>query len=359
MKKKVLFVSAFHPGASGKIGAGEAICGDSLRSFLEQGYDVDVVVNSPASQCENKVLKELCNSYEVLVVNKTSYFYNVLHNFKYFSFLAPWFYTRLSKELIQKVTFMLAKDQYDIIWLDFPSVLGLVKHIKHSNIHYFSHDVVFQRISRTHLKKALFPCVKAHEVGLFSKINAIVAMSDKDKQLILNTGFQGDVSIVELGKQKVGEVFNTTPIEDIVNQFENKTNLVFFGNMQRSENHWSIVWFIFFVFLNLVKKKKNLHLWVLGLAPRRSLRLFNRISRNIHIVGPVNDPTLAFQKAELNIAPLLYGAGVKIKVLQILDAGARVIATPVGAEGVEANDKLIVVDKKDFGNKILEFLEAK
>ncbi|WP_312687693.1 glycosyltransferase [Kosakonia sp.] len=357
--KKILFVSAFHPGANGKIGAGEAICGDSLRRFVEQGYQVDVVVNSPTSQCENEELTKLCNSYNVIAADKISYFTSIISNIEKMSFLAPWFYTRVSGKLISIVNGMLEKNEYDIVWLDFPSVLGLANHIKHKNIHYFAHDVVFQRIARTHLKKMIFPFVRAHETRLFSKVHAIVAMSEKDKQLIRETNFQGDISVVELGKQRVGQVFNNTAIEDVVKLFENKNNLVFFGNMQRSENHWSIVWFILFVFPQIIKKKKDVHLWVLGLAPRMTLRLLGAFRKNIHVVGPVSDPTLAFQKAELNIAPLLYGAGVKIKVLQILDAGANVVATPVGAEGVKNCDKLYVVDKKEFGSKILELLDAK
>jgi len=359
MKKKVLFISAFHPGARGKIGAGEAISGDSLRSFLKQGYYVDVVVNSPTSQSENEELKALCDSYETFDADKVSFLKSIIGNFKNLSFLAPWFYTRVSKGLIAKVKVLLSSEKYEIVWLDFPSVLGLVKHIEHHNIHYFAHDVVFQRINRTHLKRIVFPFVKACELGLLKKVQAIVAMSAKDKRLILEAGYHGEVSIAELGKQKVGQVFNTTSIQDVVKRFDNNTNLVFFGNMQRSENHWSMIWFLLFVFPKLSKKIKNLHVWVLGLSPRKSLELFNVINKKIHIIGPVDDPTLAFQRADLNIAPLLYGAGVKIKVLQILDSGAEVIATPVGAEGIENNEKLFIADKQDFANKISELLERK
>ncbi|EAW2237996.1 mannosyl transferase, partial [Salmonella enterica subsp. enterica] len=47
---KVLFISAFHPGARGSIGAGEAICGDNLKKHVNNGSQVDVIVISPATQ---------------------------------------------------------------------------------------------------------------------------------------------------------------------------------------------------------------------------------------------------------------------------------------------------------------------
>ncbi len=64
---------------------------------------------------------------------------------------------------------------------------------------------------------------------------------------------------------------------------------------------------------------------------------------------------LGFQKADLSVAPLLYGAGVKIKVLQMLEAGATVVATEVGAEGIESHKKLHIVNKTQFGKKYLSF----
>ncbi|ECR7189040.1 mannosyl transferase, partial [Salmonella enterica] len=62
---KVLFISAFHPGARGSIGAGEAICGDNLKKHVNNGSQVDVIVISPATQYENPEIKALCHSYEV------------------------------------------------------------------------------------------------------------------------------------------------------------------------------------------------------------------------------------------------------------------------------------------------------
>ncbi|EAM6307859.1 glycosyltransferase, partial [Salmonella enterica] len=124
-----------------------------------------------------------------------------------------------------------------------------------------------------------------------------------------------------------------------------------------AENHWSIIWFIFFVFLKIRKQNPHIHLWILGLAPRPLLKLIGKCISNVHVAGAVSDPTLAFQKADLSVAPLLYGAGVKIKVLQMLEAGATVVATEVGAEGIESHKKLHIVNKTQFGKKILELLD--
>lgn len=354
---KVLFISAFHPGAIGSIGAGEAICGDNLRKLIAKGYMVDVVVSAPSTQHENADIKKLCRSYELIDANKIGYFLGILRNILNESFIAPWFFTRINNMLIKHIKKSLSQEHYDMVWLDFPSVLGVVNHIKHENIIYFAHDIVCQRTNRSVLKKPISFQISKIEARLFSKLSSIVTMSEKDKQLIEDLKFLGSIEVTALGIQKVGEVYNSVPIENVVSRFDGKFNIVFFGNMKRSENHWSILWFVFFVFLNLMKKKPNIHLWILGLGPRALLKFAGRVVSNVHVIGPVSDPTLAFKQANLSVAPLLYGAGVKIKVLQMLDAGAEVVATPIGAEGIQQHEKLHVVDKSQFGRKILELME--
>lgn len=354
---KVLFISAFHPGAKGTIGAGEAICGDNLKRHIANGSEVDVIVISPPSQYENPEIKKLCHSYELMSADKSDYLRGVLFNLKNRSFLAPWFFTRVSKKLVDRVNKKIKETKYDLIWLDFPSVLGLVKHISHNNIIYFAHDVVSQRTSRSLLKKPINSKVLGIEADLFNSLSSIIAMSSKDRDLINAMKYKGNIEVAKLGIQKVGEVFNSVPIENIISEFGNKKNIIFFGNMKRSENHWSMIWFIFVVFLSLKRKQPNLHLWILGLGPRRLLKLVGSCVAHVHVVGAVSDPTLAFQKADLSVAPLLYGAGVKIKVLQMLDAGAKVVATEVGAEGIQQHKDLYVVDKENIGMKILELLD--
>ncbi|EBQ8303491.1 glycosyltransferase, partial [Salmonella enterica subsp. enterica serovar Anatum] len=259
--------------------------------------------------------------------------------------------------LIKRINNKISHTNYDLVWLDFPSVLGVVKHILHPNIHYFAHDVVSQRTSRSLTKKPINKEIAKVEANLFCKLKKIVAMSHKDKLLLEQMNYKGVIEVADLGVQKVGEVLNCIPIEEVVDKFKDRKNLIFFGYMKRAENHWSIIWFIFFVFLKIRKQNPHIHLWILGLAPRPLLKLIGKCISNVHVAGAVSDPTLAFQKADLSVAPLLYGAGVKIKVLQMLEAGATVVATEVGAEGIESHKKLHIVNKTQFGKKILELLD--
>ncbi len=74
-------------------GAGEAICGDNLKTCKYAGQ-VDVIVISPATQYENPEIKALCQFYEVINVSKKDYLSDTF-NAKYKSLLRQAVFTRV------------------------------------------------------------------------------------------------------------------------------------------------------------------------------------------------------------------------------------------------------------------------
>lgn len=55
----------------------------------------------------------------------------------------------------------------------------------------------------------------------------------------------------------------------------------------------------------------------------------------IDVVGPVPDVRPWLRQARLALAPLRAGGGSRLKILEALEAGRPVVASPVGAEGLE------------------------
>lgn len=87
---KILFISSFHPGGQGEIGAGEAISGDSLKRFLSEGYDVDVYVISPETQRANSEMISRCNKYIVTYTNLKKTLLSIVGNATKGALVAPW-----------------------------------------------------------------------------------------------------------------------------------------------------------------------------------------------------------------------------------------------------------------------------
>jgi glycosyltransferase involved in cell wall biosynthesis len=55
----------------------------------------------------------------------------------------------------------------------------------------------------------------------------------------------------------------------------------------------------------------------------------------IEVTGTVPDVTPYYRRARVAVVPLRAGGGSRLKLLEALDAGRPVVATPIGAEGFD------------------------
>lgn len=79
--------------------------------------------------------------------------------------------------------------------------------------------------------------------------------------------------------------------------------------------------------------------------------------RNVSLVSPVPDMAIEFQKSDLLIAPLRFGAGTRVKILEAMKYGLPIIATEFAVEGLGLDSRIhyISVDSpSDFIESILE-----
>lgn len=355
---KVLFLTSAHPGGHGVIGAGEGISESSLRALVSSGYEVHVLCFAPRNQICNPEVEALCASYTTLAHSPIQSVLAILRGLRWGSLFAPWYFTRVSPGNARAVRSIIARHDIHKVWIDFPSSLAFAPLLPVCTIDYFVHDVVSQRVGREWLLAVLKPLVESTERHLMSFVSRCLVLSEKDSDLMRKLGFSGEIVVSPPKHIKVGSVVNAVPVSAVVAGFAGGLNLVFFGNMGRAANHWSMVFFLLFTYPAIRRAHPRTRLWILGLGPRHLLKLVARWIGGTHVVGAVDDPTQAFAHATLCIAPLRFGAGVKIKVLQMLEAGVRVIATPVGAEGIVASANLVVADEHDFGSAVNACLDA-
>jgi glycosyltransferase involved in cell wall biosynthesis len=355
---RILFITAFHPGGKGLVGAGEAICEDSLRALHASGKAVHVLSLAPQGQVANPGVVGLCESYKTLTQTRGQDFLGVLRGWALGSVFAPWLFARASPRNIRAAREIILRNGIDEVWLDFPSTLAFASHLRELTIDYFVHDVVAQNIERRKLLGILSPLVQKIEGKLLTFIRRCFVLSEKDKDLLQGMGFRGEVLLQPPSRIRVGEVSNALPISQILVEFAGRKNLVFFGDMRRPENHWSIFHFLLFSYPKIRRCRNDVQFWVIGLMPRTMLKLLGRMIPGVRIVGAVDDPYPAFRASSVCVVPLRLGAGVKIKVLQMLDAGAKVVASPVGGEGISPNRNLVVVPYDDIPEAVCRILSS-
>lgn len=108
--------------------------------------------------------------------------------------------------------------------------------------------------------------------------------------------------------------------------------IIFYGAMFREENWKSALWFIDNV-LPLIRET-DIKFKIIGANPNP--KLLSRKDSRVEIAGFVEDISTEISSALCLVAPLVLGAGIKIKVLEALSIGVPVLTNQIGIEGIPA-----------------------
>ena len=114
----------------------------------------------------------------------------------------------------------------------------------------------------------------------------------------------------------------------------NGRDILFFGAMSRPENYLSAIWFIENVMSAL--SDIDIRFIVMGDNPPEQLLAYE--NNRIIITGFVDEPESYFASSLCFVAPLLIGAGIKVKVLEALSSGIPVLTNEIGIEGIPAKN---------------------
>ena len=112
-------------------------------------------------------------------------------------------------------------------------------------------------------------------------------------------------------------------------------DILFFGAMDRPENYLSAIWFIENV-MPLLKDFDGIRFVILGSNPPPALKKYT--GDRIVVTGFVDSIKDYFENSLCFVAPLILGAGIKIKVLEALSSGILVLTNDIGIEGIHAEN---------------------
>ncbi|WP_256973617.1 glycosyltransferase [Nostoc sp. T09] len=317
-----------------------------LENYINTGVNVDVVVI--ANQIEINAATDLVslfgNSLYTYPIKKIDKIISCLTHF-YIPFK---FATRWQNTVLEKLLDLLQNNHYDAIHFEYPHAAVYLDYIKQlislksTKTIISIHDIIFQSFLRKAENNLLFGIEAArlfhYEKSLYSSASELWVLSKKDRN-ILN-------SLFAIPERKI--FIKPPKLSNFIYQVQRhpakieKKSLLFWAAMNRPENEEAILTFINKCFIPLQKQEPKFKLYIVGASP--SKKVLALASQQIIVTGFVEDPTSYFEKAEVGIVPLLQGAGIKLKTLEMLEAGLPVIATSVGSEGVDATGKNLLVN---------------
>ena len=108
----------------------------------------------------------------------------------------------------------------------------------------------------------------------------------------------------------------------------------FIGHMSFPPNVDGAMWLATRVWPRVLAAVPDAELALVGGQPAAAVRRL--ASPTIRVTGRLHDVRPELQRARVALAPLRAGGGTRLKVLEALNAGRPVVATPIGAEGLES-----------------------
>lgn len=269
----------------------------------------------------------------------------------YYGFVYHWKLSKIFKYKQYKIILTVIKKNKiryiycNTVWSFF---YGVLLKIKGMNIFFDDHNVEFLRFKRTGNPMWLF--VFLVEL-LFCKVSdKVICVSEKDKEYLIKYFKLNPkkISVVENPVDKTIFFPNPAVRENIRQKLgfkEGEEFILFFGQLNYQPNVEAVK-----IIFNkiLPHMKSNQKIVICGKGDAKGFLKKNKHPQII-FEGFVEKIQDYINACDYVIAPLISGSGTRIKILEALACGKKVISTPIGAEGIEPQKNLIIKeDWQDF-----------
>jgi glycosyltransferase involved in cell wall biosynthesis len=166
------------------------------------------------------------------------------------------------------------------------------------------------------------------ETSTLRKLDLVCALSEKDSHLLS--------AVAEEVRQWVLQPWFSRPSDTTFSSAAKEDNsIVFAGAFDRRENVDAVAFAVSEVLSRVAAEIPH---YAFHLAGAACEKLAGGISRHpqVRVHGFVADLQTCLARMQIALLPLRLGAGIKIKLLEAMAAGLAVVTTPVGAEGINA-----------------------
>ena len=325
---------------------------NSCDALAEANYQVDLYSFHNTSENPNHLL--LSNGVNISGQYRTS------NNVFLFLRRYPFCVERRRAAQLMKIDW----SKYDLVLFEGEQVYWIYKRIKG----YIRRGLIrMHDIESTYRRE-----VAASQTGIHKFLNNLESykFTRIEKELCEDESFFGFVSTSELEmfkknyKKKDSNLLYLPPFYDFVGgeQTVGKGNyIIFFGDLSLENNYLSIKWYLENCFKKARAIEKSLTIHVCGKTSDKQKLELEGISEGVISKGFVDDLPKEIANAKFVVCPILYGAGVKIKLFEALSYGKLVLANSKALEGTlfENGKHLIVVETaEEFITKTINFFRS-
>ena len=234
--------------------------------------------------------------------------------------------------------------ELDLVVLSRPEVaqayLGALKQHSTARLVYYGHDLHFRRLrlqaqitGEADVKREA-ERVERLERWVWRSVDTVLYPSDEEAAAVaaLEPSTSARV-VVPFGFAEFGQLRSPPP----------GRNLLFVGGFAHSPTEHAVLWFAAEVQPLIRQRVPDARLVVVGSKPSPAVRAL--AGRAISVFADVDTAELSrhYRSARVAVAPVRYGAGVKLKVVEALREGIPLVTTPVGAQGLPRLEQVATI----------------
>lgn len=223
------------------------------------------------------------------------------------------------------------------------------------------HNVEYARLKAqvAELSDEQFQNLRAIEIDLCNRSDAVVCVSDNDRQHLLKDGVKPDLlNTIPHGFDP--EPYKLPAQASLREKFglpESAILIAFHGTFSYPPNRDALQVFADVLLPKLAGSRFEFHVIAIGRNPPDE-----RIHPNIHFTGSVAEVGPWLKACDMAVIPLREGGGTRMKIIDCFAAGLPVISTSKGIEGipvVNGREAFICNEWLAMTNRILELSESK
>jgi glycosyltransferase involved in cell wall biosynthesis len=194
-------------------------------------------------------------------------------------------------------------------------------------------------------------CMRFYEPRVVRHFERCATVTEHDRQLLQPAGPRRSIAVVPNG-------VDTTALRPLTDA-STPSAIVFVGSMFYKPCEDGALWLVREI-LPLVRRQfPEIDVWIVGKGPGPRVKAL--AGEHVFVTGEVEDVVPYYQRAAIALAPLRAGSGSRLKILEAMALGRPVVATSIGAEGLEAEPErhLLIADgAKDFAAAVVRLLQS-
>jgi glycosyltransferase involved in cell wall biosynthesis len=171
--------------------------------------------------------------------------------------------------------------------------------------------------------------LKHNETSILKHVDVAFAITPEDKKRALELNPDLNVTVTSAG-------VNTDEWQPASNIKRNPHELIIATTYYWQHNRDALKWFIENVMEQLKKQIPEIKLTLLGKNIPADFYLYKEYG--VNPIGYVDKVQPYLNRAGIYISPLFVGGGIRIKILEAMAMELPVMASPVAAEGIDANN---------------------